>query len=154
MCTCFMTFLYREVLSATRLLPAEASSRRIRAIYLEHRLAATIDEKSLGVVVSNGNKRARAGCAFHSGLRVQSAKRGVKEREREEERNRIELRLTELVCLWKREREREINSSVQHRHRPPFVSFAPRSILSGPSDKTIYLAKMSAKARCYVHSRE
>lgn len=153
-----MTFLYREVLSATRLLPAKASSRRIRAIYLEHRLAATIDEKSLGVVVSNGNKRARAGCAFHSGFAYNQRKEkraGERERKREEreEGEKPNRTATYRARVSPEERERETivcNIATV----PSFAPFASRSILSRPSDRQFTSQRCRQKRGVYVHSRE
>jgi len=91
-----MTFPYREVLRhstfANRGVLTKDLSDLSRASF-----GRTIEEKSLGVVVSNGNKRERAGCAFHSDETAFAYNQRKGERERE---NRIELeRLTELVCL-------------------------------------------------------
>lgn len=150
-----MTFPYREVLRHSTFanwgVLTEDPSDLSRASF-----GRTIEEKSPGVVVSNGNKRERADCAFHSDETAFAYNQRKGEREEPNRAGTTTYRAR--VSLGKRDR-----SAVRH-PSPPSTTLLSRALHPSHCNRfyrsrravrqTIYLAKMPAKVLCNVHSRE
>jgi len=121
--------------------PARASSPKIRAIYLEHRLAAQSTKRAPASsfrMVING---LRADCAFHSAAKRPS--RTINGEERERERERVRREETEEggpnrtgTATWRVRVSPAREKPCPHRSLPsPVPPIASRSILSKPSDR-------------------
>lgn len=150
-----MTFPYREVLRHSTFanwgVLTEDPSDLSRASF-----GRTIEEKSPGVVVvSNGNKRERADCAFHSDETAFAYNQRKGEREEPNRAGTTTYRAR--VSLGKRDRSAPSFATLYHPTlaRALHPSHCNRFYRSRRAVRqTIYLAKMPAKALCNVHSRE